>query len=185
MTSIQKWNKNTALVLHNNKLTIQGCLDAPHISYLVSEFGFKEVALRIKKELEKINTLYGYNVNENYYILFVDMIIDTYKFESMDDVVMCLTDGRNGKYGRPFKQLDPATFQFDWMSKHLEKKAIAREKAHNANKKDSTFEGWKTREEYEKAAKKPITKSTSDVLREKNTEYQKFKAEYEGKKIKK
>lgn len=185
MSSIQKWNKNTALVQHTNKLTIKECITAPQISYLVSEFGFKEVAIRIKKELEKINTLYGYNVNEGYYVLFVDMIIETYKFESMVDVVLCLTNGRNGKYGRPFKQLDPATFQFDWMAKHLEEKAIERERQHNNRKKESDFEGWSTREEYEKAAKKPTVKSEKDIHKEKNDEYLKFKAAYEAKKIKK
>lgn len=180
MSSIQKWNKNTALVIHNDKLTIEGCLTAPHISLLVSEYGFKEVASRITKELDKINILFGFKPTESYQILFVEFIITVYKFESMNDVVMCLTNGRNGKYGKPFRQLDPGTFQNDWMAKHLEQKSIAREKKESETKSHYDDFPWKTREEYEKAAKKPTIKSAKDILKQKDADYQRFKADYEA-----
>ena len=181
MTSLQKWNKNTVLVLNNEELTITKCLTDPHISVLISEYGFKAIAERIIIELKKINLLYGFKTDESYYPLFVEFIIQTYKFESMADIIMCLTNGRNGKYGKPFKQLDPATFQKDWMSQHLEQKAIARESKNDKNKHD-----FKDKTEYTKTVLqgienlKEIAKSKKKTT-DKEAEYQKFKAEYEAK----
>lgn len=182
MSSLEKWNKNTALVLNNNQITIKQCLTAPHISTLISEYGFREIADRIIKELKNINTLYGFSVDENYYPLFVDFIIQTYKFESMQDIVMCLRNGTNGKYGKPFKQLDPATFQNDWMSQHLEQKAIERENQHQKNKHD-----FKTREEYVNAVQVGSeNKKKADKIRESNKDdiidYNNFKMKYESSK---
>ena len=187
MKPLEKWNKNTALALNNDKLTIKSCLEAPHISTLVSEYGFKAVAERITKELESINVLYGFKVNEAYYLLFVEFIIQTYKFESMNDIVMCLTNGKNGKYGKPFSQLDPATFQNTWMSQHLEQKAIARERKLIEHKKE--FKGkndFKDKNDYTKFVLQGLENQkridiSKKELSKREADYRKFKAEYEVK----
>ncbi len=180
MGSIQKWNRNTALALTNEKLTIKSCLVAPHISTLVSEYGFKSIAERIEKELKNINVLYGFKVDENYYPLFVDFIIQTYKFESINDIVMCLVNGSNGNYGKPFKQLDPGTFQNEWMSKHLEQKAIEREKQYSRNKHE-----WDTKEDYLKAVKEGAKREKDIKGNEEDNkkfmqDYNNYKMKYEA-----
>ncbi len=180
MGPIQKWNRNTALALTNEKLTIKSCLVAPHISTLVSEYGFKSIAERIEKELRNINVLYGFKVDENYYPLFVDFIIQTYKFESINDIVMCLVNGSNGNYGKPFKQLDPGTFQNEWMSKHLEQKAMEREKQYSTNKHE-----WDTKEDYLKAVKIGLKlqkgeKDEAEFQKKKLADYNNYKIKYEA-----
>ncbi|MCH7827000.1 MAG: hypothetical protein IIC75_03330 [Bacteroidetes bacterium] len=155
-------------------------MEAPHISTLVSEYGFKTIAERIEKELRNINVLYGFKVQENYYPLFVDFIIQIYKFESMNDIIMCLTNGSNGNYGKPFKQLDPGTFQNDWMSKHLEQKSIEREKQYLENKHK-----WESKDDYLKAVKEGIKrqsqeKEIEDADKQNVFDFNNFKMKYES-----
>jgi len=115
--------------------------------------------------------------------ILIDDIVDKYKFDSIEDVQVCLKNGRQGKYGTTYNKLNMVVIS-DWMFKHLEDKAAAREKAYQEYKKENDFAGWATREEYEKAAMKPTPKSYRDKLREIDEEYQKFKAAYEAKKMK-
>jgi hypothetical protein len=157
---------------------------ATPINEQILKHGRNEINLEVAKYVNKC--IKGLDIEISNYTLqiLIEDIIDKYKFDSIEDIQVCLKNGRQGRYGTTYNKLNMVIIS-DWMSKHLEEKAIYREKIINDRKKESDFKGWETREDYEKAARKPTPMSFKDRIRQKDEEYQKFKADYEAKKIKK
>ena len=119
--------------------------------------------------------------NEQLQILTED-IIEVYKWDSIEDIQICLRNGRQGKYGTTYNKLNMIVIN-DWMGKHLEEKAIAREHQYKEHKHD-----FKTREEYLQAVEiglerdrkaKQEKEEAEKYLHDKNTEYAKYLVWYE------
>ena len=54
-------------------------------------------------------------------------IVDVYKYDSIEDIIEALKNGRRGLYGKNYAKLDMIVFS-EWMANHLEVKASIREK---------------------------------------------------------
>lgn len=101
-------------------------------------------------------------------------IMDSYPYDSLEDVREVLKNARQGVYGFGHESRGAITMILirDWMSQHLEKKARILESKHNKQKlSDKTI--YKT-VDYEKFKKNPPVnlKKKQD---EKEKAYQKFK----------
>lgn len=157
-------------------------LKAKPINDQILKFGRNDVDLHISNSVVKCAIGLEIELSNHALQILIEDIVDKYKFDSIEDVQECLKKGRRGNYGPTYGKLNMIIIS-DWMTKHLEEKAIERERKHQQMKKQSDFKGWATREKYEKAASKPTPKSAKDILRQKDDDYQKFKADYEAKRI--
>ena len=155
-------------------ITSTDLLSAKPINEQILKYGRDSVNLEIAKFVTKCLIGLGIEMDSHAIQILIEDIVDKYKFDSIEDVQVCLKNGRQGKYGTTYNKLNMVVIS-DWMFKHLEDKAAAREKPYQEYKKENDFAGWATREEYEKAAMKPTPKSYRDKLRETDEEYQKFK----------
>ena len=154
-------------------------LKAKPINEHILKFGRNEVNLEVAKYVNKCIVGLGLTM-DNYAIqILIEDLVDKYKFDSIEDIQECLKKGRRGEYGTTYNKLNMIVIS-DWMSKHLEQKAMAREKQHQTRKNESDFDGWETREDYETAARKPTIKSAKDILTEKEQSFHDFKANYEA-----
>ncbi len=156
-------------------------LQAKPINEHILAFGRNEVNLEVAKYVNKCIVGLGLTM-DNYAIqILIEDLVDKYKFDSIEDIQECLKKGRRGEYGTTYGKLNMIVIS-GWMIKHLEEKAIAREKQHNEFKTANHFQGWTSREQYEAAARKPTIKSAKDILKDKDQDYQRFKANYEANK---
>lgn len=119
--------------------------------------------------------------------ILVDDIIDVYKWDSIEDIQICLKNGRQGKYGKTYGKLNMIVFS-EWMAKHLEDKAYAREQAFQKSK---AIHNWETREDYEQAIKigaenqakiAELKKAYEDKKRALNADFVRIREEYLNKK---
>jgi hypothetical protein len=151
---------------------------APIVSQIL-ECGRNDVEVEISKYVTKCIQGLGLQM-DNYSIqLLTEDIVEKYKYDSIEDVQICLKKGRQGYYGTTYNKLNMVVIS-EWMTKHLEEKAIIREREVNKLKLSNDFPGWATREDYEKAAMKPTKKK--NMKPEIDEDYRRFKAEYEAKK---
>jgi hypothetical protein len=110
--------------------------------------------------------------------LLIEDIVDVFKFDSIEDIQICLKNGRQGKYGKTYGKLNMIIIQ-EWMAQHLDRKAQAREAQYNKAKHD-----FKTREEYETAVKVGAKINQEQQERKKaerydQISYEEYKANYE------
>ncbi len=154
-------------------------LKAKPINEHILKFGRNEVNLEVAKYVNKCIVGLGLTMDNYATQILIEDLVDKYKYDSIEDIQECLKKGRRGEYGTTYNKLNMIVIS-EWMAKHLEQKSIAREKQHNERKKGTEFDGWNTREEYEAAARKPTIKSAKDILKEKDEDYQRFKANYEA-----
>lgn len=66
-------------------------------------------------------------IDDSFIQILTSDLIDKYSYESIEDLVICLRKGRQGFYGNNYNKLNMIVIS-DWMQKHLEEKAISREK---------------------------------------------------------
>ena len=117
----------------------------------------EEVLSIVFKALQKTVIGLGLSVSEEQLAIMSNDILESYKTDSIEDVIECLKKGRTGAYG--YGHNDRKNFNMlvvrDWMSQHLDKKYQARERIHD-NRKDSTqyahvdYETYKARLEEER-----------------------------------
>jgi len=67
------------------------------------------------------------NYSPDFIQILAEDITDKYSHESLEDIAECLKKGRQGNYGTSYNKLNMMVIS-DWMTKHLEEKAHAREK---------------------------------------------------------
>lgn len=164
---------------------ISDLLNAKPINEQILKFGRNDVDNEISKSVTKCAIGLEIELSNHVLQILIEDIVDKYKFDSIEDIQECLKKGRRGHYGTTYNKLNMIVIS-DWMSKHLEEKAIERENQF----KDKTKHNWKSQDDYLNAIKKGAKmreeeKQKTTNLNNKESEYQKFKAEYEGKKIKK
>lgn len=96
-------------------------------------------------------------------------LIDKYKYDSIEDILFALKNGRQGKYGNNYGKLNMIVIS-DWMTRHLEEKAKEREKLRHNEKSyklpEVDYDAYKikVKEEQEKEAKK--RHSISDIRKQ-------------------
>jgi len=75
------------------------------------------------------------HTSEQVDLITVD-ILDNFKYESMEDIIVFLKMARTGKFGTSHRGIDSNLIIGDWMPKYLDSKAEAREKNHTKEKHD-------------------------------------------------
>ena len=144
--------------------------------------GRNDVNIEIGKYVTKCARGLGVELSNESLQILIEDIIEVYKWDAIEDIQVCLKNGRQGKYGPTYNKLNMIIIQ-EWMSKHLEQKAIARENQYKTRRHD-----FETREEYLKAVEIGLKRDAEDKKRRKeiekeihdnNNEFAKFKAEYE------
>jgi len=119
------------------------------------------------------------SMSDNQVLTLCEDLVDTYTYDSIEDVRECLKNGRRGVYGFGHNSRNSFTMILirEWMSLHLEDKAIEREKVNKKSKmstkeplQEVDYEAYKIRSEKE-AKEKKEEKPGSE-------EFNKFKAQY-------
>ncbi len=110
-------------------------LKAIPISQQIVKFGRHEVENQVSASIMKCATGLGIQLSGVESKILIEDIIDKYKFDSIEDVQQCLKNGRRGNYGPTYNKLNMIIIS-DWMAKHLEEKAIARERKLEKIKKE-------------------------------------------------
>ena len=142
------------------------------------QHGRNEVYFELAGAVVKCAQGLGIEMSNERIQLLVEDITEVYKFDSIEDIQICLKNGRQGKYGKTYAKLNMIIIQ-EWMSYHLEKKAIARESVNSKAKYN-----FKNREEYENAVKvgskiNQEKKERKKAERYDEISYEEFKANYE------
>jgi len=147
---------------------------AKPINEQILKFGRNEVEIEISKSIIKCSTSLGIELDNIQIQTLTEDLIDVYKWDSIEDIQICLRNGRQGKYGTTYNKLNMVIIQ-DWMSKHLEEKAIAREHQYNEIKKHT----WESKEEYMEKALESSKQQTEDFIKEKEAEKENHRARNE------
>ncbi len=175
--SLQKLSQNTA-----DKLTITDCVSSVPMVTLSNSL-ISDVIVKIALELDRLVIVFNWKPNPGWKLSFVDMIMDKYKAESLEDILMCLRDGRLGKYKKPFGVLDPVTFS-EWMSEHLDRKyQIIEDQKKQQKPEHNDLPKFKTRQGYNEFVRiglvnqAKILKAKGEKL-EAEKKYRKFRVKY-------
>lgn len=127
MNKLTKVGQKSLQNIQHREIALADCFDQKPLVRMKKEEPIKEIADAIIRELKKLAILYGWKVNDQWYKLFFDMILDSYPMETLNDIVLVLRNGASGKYKKPIGILDPVTFK-EWMAVHLEEKYRERER---------------------------------------------------------
>jgi hypothetical protein len=153
-------------------------LKAEPINSQILKYGRNEVYVEITKYLNKCIRTFDIVLDNNTIQVLVEDIVSKYKFDSIEDIRECLKKGRQGNYGKNYGKLNMVVIS-EWMTKHLEQKAIAREHQYN----DKYKHNWKSKDEYILSVKEGLKEQDKkDQLKKRDdeaiNEFNKFKAEY-------
>ena len=162
-------------------------LKAKPINEQIFKFGRDDVNNEISKSVMKCAI--GLNIELSNYQsqILIEDIVDKYKYDSIEDIQQCLKNGRRGDYGPTYGKFNMIVIS-EWMERHLDRKAAARESQLKKEKHD-----FKDREEYESFVKVGIKNQKEDADRRKKNKddkvrkevgYQEWKANYEANKKK-
>jgi hypothetical protein len=154
-------------------------LKAKPISVQIAQGHQEDVWRMIAKAVSKCDNMLGTNQDPSFLEDLAEEIIDEYKYDSVEDIIECLKKGRRGKYGKNYNKFNMIVVA-EWMSRHLEEKAIEREKIIANRKKEEYEYPIVDYDAYrEKLKQEPKKKKAID----KDEEYRKFKSEYYKNKI--
>jgi len=143
------------------------------------KFGRNEVNLEIAKYVNKCLSGLDIEMSNDQIQILIEDIIDVYKWDSIEDIQICLKNGRQGKYGKTYGKLNMIVFQ-EWMGKHLDQKANEFEHQYSKHKHH-----WDSKEDYLKAVKEGIKqqnkeKEITDADKKYVSDYNNFKMKYES-----
>jgi len=147
----------------------------------------KENQLLILRDLYDLFLAFGIDKSEEGVKLILNDILVKYFSESVNDIILCLKNGRQGNYKEKIygKNFNMQVFSA-WMSEYLEQKYTAKEKILNNAKKEAS-DNWTSKEDYHEAIKRG--KKASDMIekqkkddKKSETNYNNFKAKYFAKK---
>lgn len=99
----------------------------------------KEVNDKVMKMITKAGMQVGTDLTPMAIELMAEDLIDAFKYDSLEDIAEALKKGRQGRYGKVYGKMNGIVLA-EWMGKHLEEKAIARETCHKQNSSNSTQE---------------------------------------------
>ena len=156
-SQVQKANLSDSLVRLTSGNTFE-LLKAKPIMMQVHEHGDDKVKNYIKAALIKMSNAIGDNLDANadrLDMLTTDLI-EVYHYDSIEDITECLKKGRRGDYGFGHHKRGFITMLLlrEWMSRHLEEKAVIREKEIARKKVDiKEVENFDAKKFYEEGAK--------------------------------
>lgn len=124
----------------------------------VHDHGDDNVKNYIKAALIKLSNAIGDNLDANADRLnmLASDLIEVYHYDSIEDITECLKKGRRGDYGFGHHKRGFITMLLlrEWMARHLEEKAIIREKEIERHKVDAKeVENFDPKKFYEEGAK--------------------------------
>lgn len=114
--------------LGSAKITVKDCLTATTINRTVKQYGEDTVTAIVvniisqKMELFNVHT----RMNTAQIIFFADAFIEKYKWDSLEDLVVCLNKAAMGEFGEIKYSIDPQKV-FGWLTIHFEEKSQQRE----------------------------------------------------------
>ena len=164
-------------------ITTTDLLKAKPITEQLLTFGRNEVNKEISKAVTKCLKGLNIEIDNTSLQIFIEDLVDVYKWDSIEDIQICLKNGRQGKYGKTYNKLNMIVFG-EWMPQHLEQKAIERESQYKSHKHE-----FETKEDYLKAVKEGIKcqKIEDDALEiskneihKDNNEFAKIRAKHQG-----
>jgi len=141
----------------------------------VKDYGETNVLNLIKSALLKLSHSIGDNLSndkDRLDMLATDLI-EVYHYDSIEDITECFKKGRRGEYGFGHHKRGFITMLLlrEWMARHLDEKAIIREKEIERKKIDvKEVENFDTKKFYEEGAK--FLKAQAE--REKQKKYEGF-----------
>lgn len=101
----------------------------------IKEHGKQNVLTEISISIRTCALALNITLSEIQLVTLCNDVIDVYHHDSIEDVRECLKMGRRGVYGFGHNSRNSLNMILisEWMQKHLEKKAIEREKLHKKN----------------------------------------------------
>lgn len=145
----------------------------------IQQHGENVVLSEIRLSIEKLAMSLNINLSDMQVLTLCEDVLDSYPYESIEDVRECLKNARRGVYGWGMLPRNSLTMMHvrEWMAQHLERKAIEREKLHQAEKakskkvlEDVDYEAYKQRIKFHKKQEEDLT--------EKEAEFRDYKARY-------
>lgn len=146
-------------------LTIQQTFNSPNIRSVFKgengSVGYSVVNVLVKRFLDSFG--FSSKLNESQIEVLTVDILETFAYESLEDIILFLKMIRQGKFGTTNRGVDSNLILGEWLPKYLDLKADLREqnliKENNErNAKQISFEDVK------KAYKKPTEKVVSDYV---------------------
>lgn len=146
-------------------LTIQQTFNSPNIRSVFKgengSIGYSVVNVLVKRFLDSFG--FSSKLNESQVEVLTVDILETFAYESLEDIILFLKMIRQGKFGTTNRGVDSNLILGEWLPKYLDLKADLREqnliKENNErNTKQISFEDVK------KAYKKPTEKVVSDYV---------------------
>lgn len=156
----------------------------------VNQYGDEAVKNIIKLWLMKLADAIGDNITPSRLDVISEDLVETYHYDSLEDLRECLKNGRRGEYGFGHHKRGYITALLlrDWMKEHLDFKASLRENEHQKKKLDiADVENFDSKKFYEEGAK--FFKQRAEREKKRNSfstaTYEELKHRYfEGKKSK-
>jgi hypothetical protein len=137
MMGIQKTGKATLQKSKKDTLSLEriskpsDLLKCKTIASQIIKVGVEHVLIEIRLSVQKCAMALNISMSDNQVVTLCEDLMDTYTYDSIEDVRECLKDGRQGKYGFGHNSRNSLNMVLitEWMSFHLEKKEIERRKA--------------------------------------------------------
>jgi len=121
--------KNWTELVKSVPNSVEKIMDEPLICQLVKQVGKESLQQLLEAQIiilaNQMNV--SNNVNATQVPFIAETLLDTYPTESLADFILVFKRGSIGFYGNTYHKLDCATIM-EWMGKHIEKKAMYRER---------------------------------------------------------
>lgn len=179
MNKLAKTNQGIAKSSSVNLLPIRqskDLLDAPLVCQQIQAHGEEPVRVSIAKALIKCADSLGVEMPPSRLEVITDDLLELYNKDSIEDIVLALKNGRQGRYGKVYGRLNMEAIGF-WMSQVLNEKAEAREKELSKFKEETEPLEDVDYEAYKERTGKESSKNANDEA------YGKFKAAYQSNKL--
>lgn len=160
-----------------NSLTIKSAYECPTIKNVFREnnqIAFAVVQLLVQRFLSSFG--FATKHSETQIEIITTDLLDNFKYESLQDIILFLKMARNGKFGTTARGLDSNLIMGDWMPKYLELKAEERERQYTLEKHQPHNEAVenfykkmqrkKEHEQKEKDFRDYVEKMTKGITRE-------------------
>jgi hypothetical protein len=117
--------------------SVEKIMNAKLICDLVREVGSDTLQQMLESEIIKLANQINvaHNINATQLPFIAETLLTTYPTESLADFILVFKRGAIGFYGNTYHKLDCATIM-EWMAKHIEEKAMYRERDNTNSKKN-------------------------------------------------
>jgi len=131
---------NIDLVIFEKDLTLQKAMTGSTLFSLEKQTETKNIIKTLVYLITKAKDSFNVKstLNENQILTLSVDLLEMYKYETIEDIVMMLKMARQGKIGSKLYYLDSTIILNEWMPEYLELKAREREESHAKNKSNDT-----------------------------------------------